>query len=392
MRLFILVLLLFVNIYAPYSVVGPTIINTIIVSFLLFNGKIKKISVYQRNILLISFLLACWVIVVCFVNGTFSDYVIGRFFRIFINSFLLGIIINNLKFTIPQLLTSLGIVLLVNIMSIFIQALEPSTKDFFSVISGYEKRFFDIRSFGLYSSYDAAGLNVCFGLIVWGNLYIHNKKNLYIFLFLLTFLSSVFVSRYTMLIAGLIFLLYSFRFLLSSKHKTIAILFTLPLIILTGYYFYNYASPIIDSAVKGVSMDNFNYSYSADSFILLKNMFFFPEDPFQLFIGTGEEPTNSDVGFVKLIYMVGLLGLFLIFYLYFYSFVNIKKRINNNNLGQEYDSMMLYKIIIGLIILMFIYNLKLLLLYGRGFHDLLIILVFAMDKFLRRSYQYEEVN
>lgn len=385
MKIVLLTIFISLNLYSPFSVMVPLVANLFFVTCLFFSSTtVKLFSKFEKKIIFLSIIVFLWVLLVSIFNLSFDAYIIGKHFRIILNTILITIIVSNFKFKQHHFLYSIGISLFFNIIAVYLQNYFPITKNSFAIIAGYEKNFFDLRSFGLFSSYDSTGLSICLSLFFFGFLYLYCKKNIFIFLYVIIFMSSIYVSRFTMVISILSFIvMMPFIFYMIKGNISTYIIF-LPILIIVGYSIYIKSSEIIQSSITGDTELNSSYG-AASSDILFDDMLFLPESKFSTVFGLAKDPLNSDIGYVKIIFMEGLLGLFFIFYTYFYIFLHIKKRLNNEYFKRDVDFRVMFSFLTSIIVLMFVYNSKLLLLYGRGFHDFFIIITLGTNKFITRS-------
>lgn len=385
MKIFFLTIFISLNLYSPFSVLIPVVANFMFVIFIVFaSTSVKLFSKFDKIIIFLSVTVLLWVIFVSLFNLTFDNYILGKHLRIVLNTILISVVISNFNFKSYHFLYSIGISLFFNIVAVFLQNYIPTTKNLFAIIAGYEKNFFDLRSFGLFSSYDSTGLCICISLFFFGFLYLYTMKNIFIFLYLIIFISSIYVSRFTMVVSILCFIVMMPFIFYKIKSNISTYIIFLPILIFVGYYIFSRSSEIIKASIAGDVELNSSYG-AASSDILFDQMIFLPESNFSTIFGLAKDPLNSDIGYVKIIFMEGLLGLSFIIYTYFYVFSYLKKKINGGYFNNNVDQKIMYAFLISIIVLMFIYNSKLLLLYGRGFHDFFIIIAFGINKFIKQS-------
>jgi hypothetical protein len=366
--------------YTPYSLWVGVATNIILALYVAFTSKhYRKITNYEIWIIVISSVIFSWALATSIANATLSLYVIGRFGRIVLNVVLLSYIIRNKQFSIRSFINGMGIVLIINVFIVYIQ-LNPAWKVYFLEIAEVTKEFKgSLRSFGLYSSFDPCGLNIVIGMFFWGILLYYYRLKISLLFLLLTFASSIFVSRTTMIVSGIsLFVICLFIFKQSKKYFVLFVLLSIPICI----YSFGYAMQFLDLNSSYYYEYDADRSYSKHSFdVLTGRMIFFPADIFNLWLGEGIEPIDSDIGYIKLIFMIGILGLLLILCSYLYNIFDLRKKMNFDN--KEYNS--IFWFIVAMFVCMLIFNCKLLLLYGRNFHDIFILTCFTLNKFL-----YEE--
>jgi hypothetical protein len=134
--------------------------------------------------------------------------------------------------------------------------------------------------------------------------------------------------------------------------------------------------------------ENFNFSeeFSTTSFREWNDsMIFLPGSTVaELIFGSGRDIASSDLGYVKMVSMVGFLGLgiTLLFYAYIWRSA-ITWRIPHRDAGTvEPDSdrrgwKAIKFSLIGIVLLLFVVNLKNLYFFTRGYHELCMVLYFC---------------
>ena len=97
--------------------------------------------------------------------------------------------------------------------------------------------------------------------------------------------------------------------------------------------------------------------------------------------GTGALPLRSDIGYVKVLFMAGIVGVVMLVIFYIYMISVIKSKSNSNiKYQQEYNNptiINISKAIRIIVALIFLLNFKALFLFARNIHELIIILFFA---------------
>ncbi len=152
-----------------------------------------------------------------------------------------------------------------------------------------------------------------------------------------------------------------------------------------------YIIPLITNTFQIFEMGNFvvNQKYIeifayTDLDVWADRMWRLPENQIDIIFGSGNYPSFSDVGFIRVIYMIGIIGFILIILIYGYmwlvafKFWKLSKRTNGNNLMSADNSLHILSSALCLLIIgLFIFNLKNLYFLTRSFHELLVILFFA---------------
>lgn len=318
---------------------------------------------------------------------------IGRNLRIVAATILIGTIIYNSKITIKNYIDSLSVVILLHVFFIYIQLIYPDIKEPMARIFNYDREFFynsGIRCLGLCGSYDFAGLISILGILLFSLKYKYSQNILDLFFFILAFISVAFISRFAMILGFVCFIYGSIQIL--RKSKFIIKLAFLSLFVLSSIFWIRFSLPIIMSSLSFFGGDSTNidilneegnkYSYGKSDENLLTNHMILPKN-IDLIIGQGIEigkgtKTESDIGYVKLIYSIGLIGVWLVVLIH-YKMLKIAYFVNKSVSDSNFKLLLTF--FIFLIILVLIMNSKLLLLYSRGIYDLILINFFLIDKY-----------
>lgn len=384
MKVVLLTLLISINLYSPFSVAVPIGFN-LFFAFIAFlnSGNNVIFSKLHKIALGLSILLFCWVIIVSIANDVFDDYVIGKFFRTFLNTLLLAIIFKNLNFNSSQFFKAIIIALMLNTVVVYIQILFPSSKELFIGITGFSKKKGILRSFGLFSSYDFAGLTTCITMVVLWLGFLFKKKNFFFVLYFIVLLSSLSISRFTMVVSVLVFMGSFYYFYRKKGNYFIKYLVLFPLISFVGYYTFNKFYAFINFSLNSSSNEDINQSYSTQSTdILLNKMAVLPQDVLSTILGTAKSIDSSDIGYVKIIFMIGIVGLMLILYFYYSLLKNIIIKINNDVTFSSDDKRYLIILLRAVVLLLILFNSKLLLIYSRGTNDFFLILLFGIERII----------
>ena len=384
---FILFLLLFCNLYNPGSVYLTLLVNILVAVLLLSKKEISNLSI-NTNIVITSIFVFLWLLFIILIRLNFSSFIVGKYIRSGASAFIISLIVCNHKFDIDELIESIKIIFLIHIFSIGLQTLFPSLDYPMAKIFGFDRESdiissFSIRKLGCSSSYDTSGYLCVASMIYFLILYTYKNKKLDLLFSLFSLIASLRTSRTAMILGTFIFLIYFLIYFFKSKgiFRFYAFL-SLSLLLLLFLYF---VLPIIlastDFLVDYISNDSdINYSddYSSGSFTGLTGSHLDPLSvPFiELFLGYGIDPNQigkgTDIGYIKILYHIGIVGLIAILSLYSYFLYTLNKiRIKQNNF---LNFKILTNFLNAFIILLLLINYKSLEILSRGSHDFLIII------------------
>lgn len=384
---FILFILLFCNLYNPGSVYLTLFINIFISTVLFSKKKINSLSI-NAYITLTSIFVFIWLLCVFLLRLDFSPFIFAKYIRSGISAFLISIIVCNHKFENEELIQSIKIVFLIHLITILLQTIFPSLDYPMAKIFGFERESdiissFSIRKLGCSSGYDTSGYLCVASMIYFLILFSLKKTKLDLIFSLFSLIASLKTSRTAMILGVFIFLVFFLIYFFKSKgiYRFYAII-SLTLLLFLFMYF---VLPIIlgstDFLANYITYNseiNYSNDYSSGSFTGLTGSHLDPLNvPFiDLFLGFGVDPNQigkvTDIGYVKILYHIGIIGLIVILLLYSYFLFTL------NKIRVKYNLILNFKILttflISFIILLLFINYKTLELFSRGSHDFLIII------------------
>jgi hypothetical protein len=386
---FVLFLFIFLNYYNPFHVFLTICFNVALLIALSVNSNTKTSS---QGVLLLygSLILTIWVFFISLINSSMELYVLAKYFRVLISTFILYFIVNTYNRTPKDLNTTLFWIFSIHYLAVFFQVLDPSLSRTIGHIMGVTREnifeTFENRVMGLAGSFDTASLISISGILFFLVRYEHTNKYIYLFLSIMGALSAMQSSRTGMVISVLVMFLYvAHRSLKLQIRDTPKILFLVVVFILLAQ---KLVLPVLSYTfqidILGTSASSANGEYGTSGtldamthghLLPLLNL-----NVFEFIFGVAYDPDATDNGYVKLIYHVGLVGTLLILSFYFYMLYSLI-RMRHISLSRDIETIRLF--LIFYIILVFCFNYKSLLLYSRGIHDLVILLFFFVTKFFR---------
>jgi hypothetical protein len=345
----------------------------------LYYGIFKKLILFREAVFLyaVGLTALCWTFLVYIFTDGSDIYPMARTLRAFIStvigSALIFTLIRRFNYSEKELLLCICLVLSINAAAVFLQILVPETQQLFSRIWGFDKKFLSFRAFGLTAGYDTAGYLNVIGLVTAVLLKIKTSNSKYNYLMVVFFLSTLLTSRSSvalLLFTSITILLYSiYKFNLKKRYLFVPFI----LIFIVVRYL---VIPIFMSTLGGGSNLNntllleiaTNYS-SSDIEETYSALWYFPEG-LNLLIGVGQN-IASDVGYVILIWMSGLVMLFLA--LFFYVIPILYVYFQRRSIIHSY----VYLLLTFVTFVILIGNLKNLYFFTRSYHELYITLITA---------------
>lgn len=343
------------------------IVNISCLIFVSFSRKKTSTSRSVKHIIAYVIVLALYTSLVCMANGEMNSYTLGKPLRLLFVLLMFNIISTRISgYKTVEIVWGLSLALMIHLVCVYLQFLFPETKLLFYSILDSDKDVVDLRlrAFGLCTSFDGAGLYICvLQTLLWVIFKTSHSRWIFSLCFA-SFIGCFLVSRLSMAVSSV----YMAMMLLTifKNDKKFSFLFVLPVVFVGCYYAYGYAQSIMLDA-------NIEESYRHESVeYLTGEMLELPSSFLDTLIGTGNRAPSSDIGYVNIIYMIGLIGLGLVLSMYLYTIKSIKFcKIYHRDV---YLFMLLF------IVLLFIFNYKLLLLYARGINDVYLLLIFIIGQ------------
>jgi hypothetical protein len=302
-----------------------------------------KISKYILSLVIILIFISTWSLIVTLFNQT-NDYEFVKFsfsiILMLIASYFVAKCTYSIKKNISEEIVAEFIiyaVLLQNIISLFM-FIDPSIDTFLRGLLSYDTsvenvildtKGFRINGFGI--NFFGAGIINAFTIIIISNRIVSSvekKQLLYIIFFISITLMGSMVSRTTIIgtVLGILLMIFSKQ---KSEYKIFFNLsISIMIISICSFALYKFSSSETQMMIDNVSKFGFEFIYNykesgkltTASTESLKDMYIFPSELKTYFIGDGyfRNPQNpnyfykdTDVGYLRMIYYFGILGLIL---------------------------------------------------------------------------------
>lgn len=317
-----------------------------------------------------------------------NEYVVLRGLRALCNTMFLGAFIYNFPLPTARKINTVITVLLINALAVVLQALVPETQTLFAQLYGFDKSIRGLRGFGLTAGYDTAGFLCVMGVVLTSLVTMHSKRAKNLLKVCVFAIAAIFTSRSTMAVLSVTLVTFGGIFIM--KYKGYRRLNGIVYITAVGIASLLYFIPLFTSsfAVGEVGPGNLNSSY-ADFFAYTDlaawagHSWTLPNTAWDMFFGSTTAP-NSDVGFVRVIYMIGIVGLLLIASVYGLMWVVSLKMLAVSKQGmyrngiQDLSSHRTLTLAVLLLVpLQVVFNIKNLYFLTRSFYELLVILFFT---------------
>lgn len=373
--------------------------------------SVEKIYVSIEYVFVVSLTAGILVysIVVLLLNGGDDIQIVLRGGRALLATVFFGAVFYNIALTnivnINELSDIILLVLLAGALVIFLQILFPELKSYLGNLYDFNKNFVTLRAFGLTTGYDTAGYLCVYGGVLSAARAFFNVGRFNIIAFTIFQGAVFFTSRSSM--ALMMFFSFGLFFVFILRGSLSLKIFVVGYLVVGGVVLYKYVLPLflatflIFEGFQSFSPDNTvnhaeNFSTtSIESW--QRNMWVLPDRLGSLVFGNGLDESKSDLGYVKLIFMLGLLGLLSIISCYLYVLYisnRLRRYIYNYPLIlNAYKPLAI--LLLVMIILQFLINVKNMYFFTRGYHELIIIVFFYLlgaSKYIRSSIRSFEIQ
>lgn len=376
------------------SLFGPKIAGVIDLSLLgglfglVFLARLKKIPVSREYVVIVMLVAVISIHSTAMVlfNGVEDIQPVLRHFRALISTILLGAFFYNLgssnALSSAKLINIVVLILLVNATAIIVSIFMPEIKPVLAELYGFNKRFVGFRSFGLTAGYDTAGYFCIIGAALSAASAYQNDSARHSITILIFVAATFLTSRSSMVLATMLMIGVCSVFVLKGRWSLKVV--SAGYILAVGSVAIYYVVPLILSTFALGVMRSSNMAHTkafaaTDLSSWYERMWILPDQQVAALIGAGEVVKTSDVGYVSLIFMIGIVGLLFVVLIYLYMFSVIKglnRSLKRRCLQMDVGGRILVWSFMMIILLTFFINFKNLYFLTRGYHELIVILFF----------------
>jgi len=349
-------------------------VDTIIVSsafVVLMFSRHLRLSRFQLYFITLVWLFYIYMLLTQLASPYIDPYILGRYLRMILSALFLAVIVSAIRLRATAIKQIVGNLILLHGVVVVAQIVVPPLKEYMAPLVAFPKDMLAFRSFGLVGSYDMASLYICVGMVIFISRYMEKPKERYILSLLFLWGAGLFTGR-TFMITGTFILLIAVVAIIwrsGLMTRVWVVIFSIG----ASVVFWETFGPFLlasmgllevgDHALK--SNLGIEESYYIGTLGVMVRHIFLPSDPINLFLGGLPDPP-SDNGYVRLIYTTGIIGLtwMLFAYIYMVSAVWMRRVLDR-------------WVVVATIILILIYNVKMLMVGARGITELLLLLTYS---------------
>lgn len=380
----------FLNLYGPLTTNLTFAFNVLLFLFV-YSNRLR--FAYERPYIILSILLLL-LSIVAFANtrDSFKDYsVIGTYLRMLVCCTTFPAIIAFFFRKKTKILQILSLTLFLHCLMVLIQMIVPSLQDINTVLFRFQRdaeflQDFTMRRLGLTGGYDASGLYAAISVVVSIEIFIMTGNKKYGVISAISLISSFFTSRTGMATA---FISLFLCVLLNKRSKYVFSGFSFIFITISAISIFYIILPLILNSLglstnTGVVETGSNYSSGTKDYLFDYQLLVLEElNTRELIWGYGCGVRNlswtffsSDIGYVKQIFQVGIVGVALI--VYFCTLMVIKTYRRNKTIKYNSERKMGTQILGLLLIIYLVFNYKNHLMYNVCSFELFLFLYYYL--------------
>ena len=408
----ILFVMIFFLIYGPklLGVIDLSVAIPFFLVFLLFDLRSKySISALSSASILIVLFLLIYTYVLAFLTQTIDFFVLGRILRSLINMIVIYFCVYHLVYarliSVDEIIRYIIVILSIGSFVILAQVIFPSIQPLMAELVGFNKSYLSTRAFGLTAGYDTAGY--LSALVSMYSIYLYTQYNrrykyVYLMSFVLSGIAVIYASRSSMAMMLGLFLVviyYSITTKSASSKRLLmplliitvpVIIYIIPLFVISFGLDIDFENIPLLEFIYGTDSLSFNKNYASTNIGEVAQVFLFlPDTIFGVIFGTAHN-VHSDIGYVKIIHIGGIIMMFLTIVVYFVLPVRLCFSRGLSQIVRIDPNTSKYIVLmIMFVIVMFVGNLKNLYFFTRGYHELFFI-IFVSITALRNSYVDEQ--
>ena len=384
----LLCLLVFQNLFNAFSPYLTLAINIIVVIWLLIRHRLRYIASVPVVIAGVYAVLA-WMLLVTIYRGDAETQIVLKYFRVAVTVSLFALIFGNCRISVSSVVKAINLALGFHVLLVMLQIAFPDLTNTTAPVFGFEREItileeYTLRKLGASSSYDTASLLSVAALLFFYLQFTQGKGSSYLLMTAVAFVATLMSSRTGMGLSLLIVTVLSLRAILRARliWKIVASLCIAGLAV--SAYFLIYPLLLHTLGISELQPDDASLVFATTDYGSTGTLDALTEDHLKpldqplpdLLIGFAVDPNTiaryTDIGYVKFIYHVGIVGTFVILFVHVYMLVVTRRfmRASAHDLDRELIARFLFVFIaIGIA-----FNYKSLELHSRGTGDFIYML------------------
>lgn len=383
--LFVLVFQNLFNAYSPYITIS---INVFVAITLLLRqgGWLRR---PEPVVLSAAYFVLAWLLLVTLYRGGAESQVLLKYMRVALTVTLFVLIFAAGRISTQAIVQAVNLALAFHVLLVFAQIVLPGLTNLSAPIFGFEREIsileeYTLRKLGASSSYDTASLLSVAALLFFYMQYAQGKGPRYLALATAAFVATLMSSRTGIALSLLIVGVICLRALLASSLRRRAVAGAGVAVLLVFAYQMLFPLLMHTLGIEELGSDDAGLIFAAadygttGTFDALSDEHLKPLDQplLDLFLGYAVDPNTisryTDIGYVKLIYHVGIVGTTALVLVHLYMLAATHKFLLDA--AGDADRELMARFLFWLIAISIAFNYKSLELHSRGIGDFIYML------------------
>lgn len=371
-------------------------------------GKFRFKTIDNQITLSFSFIITAWLLVVMlYRGGEFEAQILMKYSRSFLTILLAYFFVASAIIRVESLVSALTFALGFHVCVVLLQIPFPDLTQVTAPMFGFDREAsileqYALRKLGASSSYDTASFFSASAAMFFYLRYKSSGQRFFFFYFGAALMAGMMSSRTGMIMTFALMLYVCIREIIEAGPVKKLVFGTGLLGALIFSYLVLYPLLLHSLGIQELDSDEVSFVFAAvdygttGSLQALSGDYLEPlKRPIQdLLMGYAVDPNAigrfSDIGYVKFIYHVGIIGTFIIVLLHFWMMATTRIMLLRCNLDRPVRDLGIF--LLWLIGAGLLFNYKSLELYSRGTGDLIIILFYFFVKYCRSSGSLKECS
>lgn len=386
---FLLNVLVFQNLFNTFSPYLTLAINIAVVISLLIRHQPRCVAPEPVVIASVYAILA-WMLLVTIYRGDVETQIVLKYFRITVTVSLFALIFGSSRIAASSFANAINVALGFHVLLVMSQIAFPDLTNMTAPVFGFEQEItileqYTLRKLGASSSYDTASLLSVAALLFFYLQFTQGKGSMYLLMTTVAFVATLMSSRTGMALSLLIVTVLLLRVILGARRLIWRLVASTGIAgLMVSAYIVVYPLLLHTLGISELQSDEASLVFAASDYGTTGTFDALTEEHLKpldqplpdLLIGYAIDPNAiamyTDIGYVKLIYHVGIIGTLVILFVHLYMLVATRKFMRES--PHDLDRVLIARFLFILIAISLAFNYKSLELHSRGIGDFIYML------------------
>lgn len=382
----------FLNLFNPISPYLTFAVNTSLAFALLVRSRFR-LSIQDPIVLACAYFALGWLLLVTVFRGGGDEQVVLKYLRVALTVSLFVVIFGSGRISSGQIVKAINLALAFHVALILLQVPFPDLTYKTAPIFGFDREIeildqYTMRKLGASSSYDTASLFSLAALLFFYLQFERSRRMAHLMMAGAAFVATLMSSRVGIAFSIVIMLVIFIREFMKASFlwKSIAAFAMVGFVVFTYISIYplvlhslGYAE--LHSYDSGLLFAATDYGTTGTMDALMDDHLLPLQQPFEdLLIGFAIDPNTidrfTDIGYVKLIYHIGIVGTLAVLIAHIYILVAARRMSHGSRCNE--DAVLVAHFLYAFVAIALIFNYKSLELHSRGVGDFVYLLFFFL--------------